>query len=51
VNVVLSVIVFMILDRGRLISPASSRATAARVARLRAVAVQRAKLTPAEAAD
>jgi hypothetical protein len=42
-NVVLLAIVFLGLDRGRLVSPASARAQDAQVRRLRAVA--RARLT------
>ena len=37
-NIVLMVIVFLVIDRGRLVSPASARVRAAELARLRAVA-------------
>jgi len=37
-NIVLMVVVFLVIDRGRLVSPASSRVRAAELARLRAVA-------------
>jgi NADH-quinone oxidoreductase subunit H len=40
-NLVLCVLVFFVLDRGRLISPASSRARFGEVERLRAVAARR----------
>jgi NADH-quinone oxidoreductase subunit H len=36
-NIVLMVVVFLVIDRGRLVSPASSRIRAAELARLRAV--------------
>jgi NADH-quinone oxidoreductase subunit H len=49
-NVVLSVILFGILDRGRLVSPAYGRATQQQVERLRAVAATRRRLTT-EAGD
>jgi NADH-quinone oxidoreductase subunit H len=41
INVVLCVLVFFVLDRGRLISPASSRARFGEVERLRAIAASR----------
>jgi NADH-quinone oxidoreductase subunit H len=37
-NIVLMVVVFLVIDRGRLVSPASARVRAAELARLRAVA-------------
>jgi hypothetical protein len=37
-NIVLMIIVFLVIDRGRLVSPASARVRAAELARLRAVA-------------
>jgi hypothetical protein len=40
VNVVCSAIVFEVLDRGRLVSPASHRLRAQELARLRAIAVR-----------
>ncbi|HEU4641037.1 MAG TPA: NADH-quinone oxidoreductase subunit NuoH [Gemmatimonadaceae bacterium] len=46
-NVVLAVLVFVILDRGRIVSPAYSRIQKAELARLRARAAAR-PLTPAE---
>ena len=46
VNVVLVIITFFILDRGRLISPAYGRATPQQIARLRAVTAARAHLSP-----
>jgi NADH-quinone oxidoreductase subunit H len=50
INAVLLVIVFVILDRGRLVSPAYGRATPQQIARLRAVTAARTHLTP-EAGD
>jgi NADH-quinone oxidoreductase subunit H len=47
-NVVLLVLLFVILDRGRLISPAYSRLEQERLARVRARAVDRANLSPGE---
>lgn len=46
VNAVLVVIVFFILDRGRIISPAYGRATPQQIARLRAVTAARSHLSP-----
>jgi NADH-quinone oxidoreductase subunit H len=46
VNVVVVVLTFVMLDRGRVISPAYGRATPAQVARLRAITRARAHLTP-----
>jgi NADH-quinone oxidoreductase subunit H len=46
VNVVLCVITFFILDRGRIISPAYGRATPQQIARLRAVTAARSQLSP-----
>jgi NADH-quinone oxidoreductase subunit H len=46
VNVVLVIIVFFILDRGRIISPAYGRATPEQIARLRAVTAARTHLSP-----
>jgi NADH-quinone oxidoreductase subunit H len=40
-NIVLAVLVFVFLDRGRIVSPASSRIDTAELARLRAVSVPR----------
>lgn len=48
INLVLLVVLFVILDRGRIISPASSRIERERLGRLRARAVQRAHLAPGE---
>ena len=48
INLVLLVVLFVILDRGRIISPASSRLERERLGRLRARAVQRAHLAPGE---
>lgn len=48
INVVLVGVLFFILDRGRLISPAYSRLERERVARLRSVAQSRATLAPGE---
>jgi len=45
VNAVLVFIVFFILDRGRIISPAYGRATPRQIARLRAVTAARSHLT------
>ena len=47
-NVVLMGLLFVILDRGRLISPASSRLERARVERLRAVAAARSSIAAGE---
>jgi len=46
VNAVLVVILFFILDRGRVISPAYGRATPQQIARLRAVTASRSQLSP-----
>ena len=46
VNAVLVFIVFFILDRGRIISPAYGRATPQQIARLRAVTAARSHLSP-----
>ncbi len=46
VNVVLVIIVFFVLDRGRIISPAYGRATPQQIARLRAVTAARTHLSP-----
>jgi len=46
VNAVLVVIVFFILDRGRIISPAYGRATPQQISRLRAVTTARSHLSP-----
>ena len=46
VNVVLVFIAFVVLDRGRIISPAYGRATPQQLARLRAVTAARAHLSP-----
>jgi hypothetical protein len=46
INAVLCVIVFFILDRGRIISPAYGRASAQELATLRAVSTARAHLSP-----
>jgi NADH-quinone oxidoreductase subunit H len=46
VNVVLVFIAFVILDRGRIISPAYGRATPQQLARLRAVTAARTQLSP-----
>lgn len=48
INLVLLVVLFVILDRGRIISPASSRVERERLGRLRARAVQRAHLAPGD---
>lgn len=48
INVVLFVILFLILDRGRLVSPAASRLDRARLQHLRAQAPSRATLNPKE---
>jgi NADH-quinone oxidoreductase subunit H len=45
VNVVLVIITFFILDRGRIISPAYGRATPQQIARLRAVTTARSHLS------
>ena len=46
VNVVLVIITFFILDRGRIISPAYGRASPQQIARLRAVTTARSHLSP-----
>ena len=46
VNVVLVIITFFLLDRGRVISPAYGRATPQQIARLRAVTTSRSHLSP-----
>jgi NADH-quinone oxidoreductase subunit H len=46
VNIVLVIITFFILDRGRIISPAYGRATPEQIARLRAVTASRTHLSP-----
>jgi NADH-quinone oxidoreductase subunit H len=46
VNAVLVVLTFLVLDRGRIISPAYGRASPRQVAALRAMAVERSQLTP-----
>jgi len=46
VNAVLVVLVFFILDRGRIISPAYGRASPQQIARLRAVTTARSHLSP-----
>ncbi|HUQ79741.1 MAG TPA: NADH-quinone oxidoreductase subunit NuoH [Gemmatimonadaceae bacterium] len=45
-NAVLVVILFWVLDRGRIISPAYGRATPQQIARLRAVTTSRSQLSP-----
>jgi NADH-quinone oxidoreductase subunit H len=45
VNAVLMFVLFFLLDRGRIVSPAYARADAGRIARLRAVTAARAHLT------
>ncbi len=46
VNVVLMAVLFLILDRGRIVSPASAPVTGARLVRLRELAEARARLSP-----
>jgi NADH-quinone oxidoreductase subunit H len=46
VNAVLVIVLFFILDRGRIISPAYGRATPQQIARLRAVTTARSHLSP-----
>ena len=45
-NLVLLVVLFMVLDRGRIISPATSRLDVEGLSRLRAQAVRRNTLAP-----
>jgi NADH-quinone oxidoreductase subunit H len=45
-NLVLGVVVFVVLDRGRLLSPASARVRAAQLDRLRATSRRRAVVSP-----
>jgi NADH-quinone oxidoreductase subunit H len=49
-NVVIMVLVFWVLDRGRIVSPASSRIAAPELDRLRTMS-RRSALTPREAGD
>jgi len=49
-NVALAALVFVMVDRGRIVSPASSRVQATELARLRAVAARR-SLAPSESGD
>ena len=51
INVVLCVIVFVLLDRGRLISPASTRIRSAQVERLRAMSRRRPSVLTTEVGD
>ena len=50
-NIVCLVIVFFILDRGRIVSPAYSRLDRRNLDKLRRAALDRARFTPAEAGD
>jgi hypothetical protein len=50
-NVLLVILVFVILDRGRLISPSSARARAEEVVRLRAASARRDRALATEAGD
>ncbi len=50
-NVVFVVIVFLILDRGRIVSPAYSRLDRRNLEKLRQVALDRTRFDPAEAGD
>jgi NADH-quinone oxidoreductase subunit H len=47
-NVVLAALVFVVLDRGRIISPAYSRMSNRQIARLRAISARQAALAPSE---
>jgi NADH-quinone oxidoreductase subunit H len=50
-NIVFVIIVFLILDRGRIVSPAYSRLDRRNLEKLRRAALDRARFTPAEAGD
>jgi NADH-quinone oxidoreductase subunit H len=50
-NVIFVVVVFLILDRGRIVSPAYSRLDRRNLEKLRRAALDRARFTPAEAGD
>jgi uncharacterized membrane-anchored protein YitT (DUF2179 family) len=47
-NIVLAILVFVVLDRGRLVSPAYARVGAVELAELRAMAMRRPPLTPTQ---
>jgi hypothetical protein len=49
INVVLAVLLFLILDRGRIISPAYSRLDREEVARLRSISIRDSTLTEKKA--
>ena len=50
-NIVFVVVVFVVLDRGRIVSPAYSRLDRRDLEKLRRAALDRARFTPAEAGD
>ena len=50
-NIVFVVVVFVVLDRGRILSPAYSRLDRRNLEKLRRAALDRARFTPAEAGD
>jgi hypothetical protein len=50
-NILFVVVVFLLLDRGRIVSPAYSRLDRRNLEKLRRASVDRARFTPAEAGD
>jgi NADH-quinone oxidoreductase subunit H len=50
-NILFLIVVFLILDRGRIVSPAYSRLDRRNLEKLRRAALDRARFTPAEAGD
>ena len=50
-NIVFVILVFLVLDRGRIVSPAYSRLDRRNLEKLRRAAIDRARFTPAEAGD
>ena len=50
-NIVLVVVVFVVLDRGRIVSPACSRLDRRNLEKLRRATSDRARFTPAESGD
>jgi hypothetical protein len=50
-NIIVCVIVFFILDRGRIVSPAYSRLDRRNLEKLRRAALDRTRFSPAEAGD
>jgi len=50
-NLIFVAVVFLLLDRGRIVSPAYSRLDRRNLEKLRRAAVDRTRFTPAEAGD